>query len=133
MMRWIAICCAPLLACGEPRGYEPPQDGAASSGPSGALCPAEDPPNYDEFASDFFAAYCTRCHAADQTGSERNGAPPDRNFDSLENLQRNDPDVIDRVAGAGPEHTNTFMPPSDPRPSSAERERLAEWLACGMP
>ena len=38
---------------------------------------------------------------------------------------------IDEQAGSGPNATNEFMPESgDPRPSKAEREMLAQWVAC---
>jgi hypothetical protein len=40
---------------------------------------------------------------------------------------------IDEQAAAGPDHVNTSMPPSGPRPSEAERRQLGEWLACGAP
>ena len=47
-------------------------------------------------------------------------------------------DHIDWMAGAGPEATNTQMPPDDgpddgPAPTLAEREQLAQWLACDAP
>jgi len=31
-----------------------------------------------------FAAHCTRCHASTKQGAERNGAPPNVNFDSYD-------------------------------------------------
>jgi uncharacterized membrane protein len=77
--------------------------------------------------------YCTRCHAASLDSSERQGAPSDHNFDTLEGLRMTEVEHIDEQAAAGPDAENTAMPPSAPRPTTDERQKLGEWLACGMP
>ena len=117
-----------VLSCGSPAPLAPP----AGGGPSGATCPADSTLTYKNFAADFFATYCTRCHDSSLSGTARNGAPPDRNYDTLSGLVETGPTLIDHAAAASPTHTNTFMPPSDPRPTQAEREQLGEWLACGL-
>jgi hypothetical protein len=128
----IAVCAIIVSACGNSQGYDPPVE-SAQTGATGASCMIDAPqPTYESFAQDFFASYCTRCHDSALEGSARNGAPPERNFDTLEAVRMNDPTDLDRVAAAGPERTNTFMPPSEPRPSESERMTLGTWLACGM-
>jgi mono/diheme cytochrome c family protein len=87
---------------------------------------------YDNFASDFFSSYCIRCHGSTLAGSDRNGAPANRNYDTLSGLVDTGPTLIDGAAAAGPSSSNTLMPPSDPRPTDAERRQLGQWLACGM-
>jgi hypothetical protein len=87
---------------------------------------------YKNFAAGFFSSYCIRCHDSSLSGTDRNGAPADRNYDSLSGLVDTGSMLIDQAAAAGPARTNTFMPPSSPLPSDAERRRLGEWLACGM-
>ena len=77
--------------------------------------------------------YCTRCHSSALVGAARNGAPSDHNFDTLANIHDTALEHIDEEAAAGPDHVNTSMPPSGPRPTEAERQKLGEWLACDAP
>ena len=112
--------------------------------PTGTVCPDPDPLDltYDNFGMQFMATYCTMCHASTLPHSQRNGAPLYHDFDSLEGIMRV-PDHIDEQAGAGPDATNTFMPPSKcpatpgaalsvscKKPTEAERQQLAKWIAC---
>lgn len=41
--------------------------------------------------------------------------------------------AVDAEAAAGSSTTNTAMPEGTPAPTTAERQRLGEWLACGAP
>jgi uncharacterized membrane protein len=100
--------------------------------PTGAECPPASSLTYDDFGREFMTEYCVRCHASTLSGAARNGAPSDHDFDTVEGV-RLFADHIDEVAAAGPDATNTEMPPSGPAPSQAEREQLGEWLACGAP
>lgn len=100
--------------------------------PTGSVCPDGNTLTYDTFAADFFADYCTRCHAASLTGDARNDAPDDANFDTLAGLRQHI-DHLDIHAAAGPLAVNEEMPPSDPRPTLEERTLLGQWLACGLP
>lgn len=59
------------------------------------------------------------------------GAPDGADFDTLEGILAHGHHV-DQYAAAGPAATNTFMPPSEPHPSVAQRLQLGEWLACEM-
>jgi hypothetical protein len=104
---------------------------------SGASCSASDAPSdtWQTFASTFAATYCTPCHAATLSGSERQGAPEGQDLDSLDAARAVGAAHLDAMAGAGPLGVHTAMPPSSfsPQPTLAERERFARWLACGLP
>jgi len=60
------------------------------------------------------------------------GAPEFHDFDTIEGI-RAVANHIDETAGAGPDATNESMPPSGNMPTLAERQMLAEWLACQAP
>jgi hypothetical protein len=124
-----ALCIAlSSWSCSSPAPLDPP----AAEGPSGAECQVDSTLTYHDFAADFFSSYCIRCHSSTLSGPDRNGAPGNRNYDTLSGLVDTGSMLIDQAAAAGPSRTNTFMPPSAPRPSDAERHHLGEWLACGM-
>jgi hypothetical protein len=119
----LSLCAALILfapACGG-------EDEEGSE--TGATCPADSTLTYESFGAPFFDAYCTRCHSSEVAVPDRGGAPTDVNFDTLDGILA-EADEIDEVAAAGPDAVNTFLPPSDPRPSEAERRQLGEWLAC---
>ena len=100
--------------------------------PTGATCPTDSALTYDNFGSAFMESYCLRCHSVTVTGADRKDAPTDHNFDTLNDI-KGLADHIDEHAGAGPDATNTLMPPDDPRPSLEQRMQLSTWLACGAP
>lgn len=75
---------------------------------------------YDNFGKKFFQDYCLSCHSA---GSGVNGA---NSYESQSAIQGAAEDIYGRAGG-----TNTNMPQSGTKPTSAEREQLAEWLSCG--
>jgi uncharacterized membrane protein len=112
-----------LAAC-EPEEEEGPA--------SGATCPENSTLTWDSFGKTFMESYCTRCHATSVTGSARQGAPSDHNFESAE-LVRMQIEHIDETTAAGPGAVNTAMPIGSPTPTEAERKQLGEWLACGAP
>lgn len=97
--------------------------------PTGAVCPATAPPTYEGFGRAFLDAYCVRCHTRSVNGAQRRGAPDSVNFEDLGDVLSNRI-TMDRVAAAGPRAVNTAMPPGGPAPSTEERMRLGEWLAC---
>jgi hypothetical protein len=130
LMALTALGCSSSESSSEPEERGP----ASMPGPSGATCPdADDSPRYGELAVDFFARYCVRCHSSELSGSARHGAPRSTNLDTLEGVQAASLEMLDQLAAAGPLQENTFMPPAGPAPSPAERERLGQWLACGLP
>jgi uncharacterized membrane protein len=126
--RWLLITAFSLVACSQA------SESLDSSGQAtGSTCPDDSALTYDSFASRFMQRYCTRCHAASLRGSDRRGAPSDHDFDTLEGLRLTHAQHIDEQAAAGPDGENSAMPPSSPKPSTDERRKLGEWLACGMP
>ncbi|MBL9101566.1 MAG: c-type cytochrome [Myxococcales bacterium] len=100
--------------------------------PSGGVCPDDSTLTWATFGEKFFTDYCTRCHSTALSGVDRQGAPDDHNFDTVE-LVRTQIEHIDGQAAAGPNSVNTLMPIGDPKPTEDERKKLAEWLACGAP
>lgn len=100
-----------------------PSDGGARADAStdaggdagGSACSAL---TYESFGKPFITMYCARCH----TGSTaRRGIQ----LDTLAGVQRNKA-AIKRVAVNA-----TIMPEQDPKPNSADRQKLGQWLDCG--
>jgi uncharacterized membrane protein len=127
----VAACllCVVLTACDDE--LCPANDGHAEpTTPSGATCNGSTL-DYDTFGKDFMTNYCTSCHSSSlKSEEERQCAPADHNFDSLDGvlLAR---DHIDEHAAAGPNGVNDEMPPSGSKmPTDQERMNLGIWLAC---
>ena len=78
---------------------------------------------YANFGAEFFASYCNRCHTRSQ-----HGAPDTFHFDTLDQVHTHLARIFVRAAGP-----NTTMPPGPDDPPMADRDQLAEWLACGSP
>lgn len=90
-------------------------------------CPPEGTAlSYENFGAMFMTRYCDSCHAA--TASDRQGAPGEYIFDSALQVRQHKARIFARSAA-----TNDSMPPGPDDPPLAERENLAEWLACGAP
>lgn len=100
--------------------------------PTGAMCPSASPLTYANFGQAFMDNYCTRCHSSQLVGGARNGAPAYHDFDTQLGVQQV-ADHIDEAAGAGPDAENDSMPPDGTMPTLEERQKLAEWIACGAP
>jgi hypothetical protein len=96
---------------------------------TGATCPSANAPTYDNFGAAFLQAHCTRCHSSAQSGSDRNGATPNYNFDTLAGVIQH-AEEIERLAAAGPKATNSTMPPAADGPSLEERQKLGQWVVC---
>jgi hypothetical protein len=108
-------------------------DAEKTVGPaSGAEC-SDMSITYENFGKKFMTDYCLRCHGAEVTCEDRMGAPIDHNFDNLAEIDLLR-EHIDQKAAKGPDGPpNTSMPPSDPKPTDEEREKLGIWIACGVP
>jgi uncharacterized membrane protein len=89
-------------------------------------CPPNSTLTYDNFGAAFLGANCTTCHAAD--AGNRHGAPDGYRFDTLADVHAHAARIFVRAAA-----TNTSMPPGPVDPPLAERDMLADWLACGAP
>ncbi len=81
---------------------------------------------YESFGEAWLGANCGICHSAD--GGHRHGAPESYRFDTLDDVRAHEARIFVRAAA-----TNTTMPPGPDDPPAEERDRLAEWLACGAP
>jgi uncharacterized membrane protein len=81
---------------------------------------------YADFAAPFFDRQCQSCHASDAT--DREGAPGEFAFDTHEQVKRHAERIYVRAAGP-----NDSMPPGPDDPERSERDKLADWLACGAP
>jgi uncharacterized membrane protein len=114
--------------CGS-SGEEQEHEGIAT----GATCPQTDAPTAQSFGTAFLQTYCLSCHSASVTGAARHDAPTDTNFDTLDEVRMH-ATHMDMHAAAGPNGTNTEMPPANrPQPTQQERVTLGQWLACGAP
>jgi cytochrome c5 len=125
---WCVLAILGIVACSSSKS-DSDDDGA----PTASLCPSNSTLTYENFGKGFMNSYCVSCHSSSLSGSARQGAPSDHNFDSLEAIRETEAEHIDEEAAAGPSHTNTAMPPSGPKPSLDDRKKLGEWLACGTP
>jgi len=89
-----------------------------------ATCPPEGTAlTYDNFAADFFAVHCNSCHSSGTAG-----APQAYRFDTHDEVVDHAARIFIRAAGP-----NVTMPPGPSDPPAADRDQLAEWLACGAP
>jgi uncharacterized membrane protein len=130
LIQWLGVAVVSMAALAPACG-----DSGEDDQPSGATCPTGGTAlTYANFGSEFISRYCLECHSTTKTGAARDDAPPDVNFDTLD-LVKAQAALIDIEAGASPKRTNTSMPPSGERaqPTSDERMKLGEWIACGTP
>lgn len=74
---------------------------------------------YEGFGRDFFDRWCVRCHGGGEGYSSRA-------FTTVEAIRGARDRIFVNAAG-----DNTAMPPGPDDPPRADRERLADWLACG--
>jgi hypothetical protein len=129
------------LGCGDGHSHDD-DDGHVDEGhdhdaavevgtPTGSTCPSDNELTYDSFGRGFVESYCTRCHSSELEGDARNGATPDHDFDTLLGILQV-AEHMDQMAAAGPDATNTTMPPNGDKPSLDEREQLGQWLACEL-
>lgn len=95
-------------------------------------CPPTSTLTYATFGDEFMNTYCTRCHSSALTGTARMGAPEFHDFDTIEGIV-GVANHIDQTAASGPAATNDSMPIDGLMPALAERQQLAEWIACGTP
>jgi uncharacterized membrane protein len=79
---------------------------------------------YENFGKGFIDSRCQTCHAAHSL--DRRGAPSEHYFDTRDDVVRQRDRIFIRSAA-----DNKSMPPGPDDPSDADREKLADWLACG--
>jgi hypothetical protein len=81
---------------------------------------------YESWGKSFMDSTCQRCHGA--SSSDRNGAPSSFDFGTVDSVRENKARIFARAAA-----DNDSMPPGPDETPHADREKLAEWLACGAP
>ncbi|MGE0790179.1 MAG: hypothetical protein AB7S26_31180 [Sandaracinaceae bacterium] len=83
---------------------------------------------YETFAMPLFQRYCVRCHSTTLVDPmDRNFAPAGFNWDDEVSVR----DHLDRIRRAI--GVLNFMPPSDPRPTCAERYEMVRWIDAAAP
>lgn len=78
---------------------------------------------FENFGQAFLGEHCNRCHS-----EGKSGAPRAFRFDTVDEVRDHSDRIFIRAAGP-----NVTMPPGPVDPPLDERDRLAEWLACGAP
>ncbi len=76
---------------------------------------------YDNFGKHFFDDWCVSCHGGANAYSSRS-------FTSADSIRQSRDRIFVNAAD-----DNTTMPPGPDDPPLADRQKLAEWLACGAP
>lgn len=76
---------------------------------------------YDNFGAKFVVTWCIRCHGGPNGYSSRS-------FATIDDIRANKDRIFVNAAA-----DNDAMPPGPDGPSSEERAKLADWLACGAP
>ena len=74
----------------------------------------------------FMSTHCNHCHNAGE--GKRSGAPESYRFETVDDIRAHKARIFVRSAA-----TNVTMPPGPDDPPPDDRDRLAEWLACGAP
>lgn len=99
-------------------GTTPPVDpGTPPVDPGNDACQQ----GYDSFGKGFMASYCTSCHGANaQSGGLR--------LDSWDAVTANPDNIISVAARSGLFARNTMPPTGSPRPTTAQRTQLRNWL-----
>lgn len=76
---------------------------------------------YQNFGAGFFASHCIHCHGGANGYSSRS-------FTTLSSIRENRERIFVNSVGDNPP-----MPPGPDDPTPEERQKLADWLACGAP
>ncbi len=90
-------------------------------------CPPDSPYDWDNLGSPFLTVWCDGCHGSQVPEPLRYGAPLGVDFDTLDGARMWSERIQARAVDAAE------MPPGGFGPPEAERAKLGEWIACGMP
>lgn len=124
----IGTCALALLLFGCGAASQQPDLGANDL--AGGAPDLAGSPTYSNFAQQFFATYCVRCHPSAQSA---------RDFTQYAVIQQNAHDIACGVsptalAGcSGNPAPAQFPIGTGPFPSDAERDELVEWIQLGLP
>jgi uncharacterized membrane protein len=122
-----------LLACGVATTEDDDvQDDAITdeevvSAVDGRDCPPGSAATWQSFGQAFLLDHCVGCHSSQLPEGQRALAPVGVDFDTHELAMG----WLDRIYARSADG-NLTMPPVD-AVSAEDRERLGDWLACGMP
>lgn len=86
-------------------------------------CPDPGVVTFENAIADFVAANCQRCHSAQASGTERNGAPVFVNYDTYAETERSASQALSRVISGS-------MPP-DQTLSACDRAVFSAWVEQG--
>ncbi len=113
-----------LLACAAP---DTPGAAPDSLAPSDSADPCAGAPvvDWNSFGDAFLGHACAGCHAG--TTPNRNGAPEEVRFDTVDLAWEWAPRILARATGQAPS-----MPPRG-GVADDDRQKLAWWLGCGVP
>ncbi len=76
---------------------------------------------YENFGQQFFQTWCVSCHGGPNGYSSRA-------FTDIDTIRAQAADIFRNAA-----EDNTTMPPGPNNPPQEDRDKLADWLACGAP
>lgn len=118
-MRKLLLACG-LVVCACDGGG----DSQPATGDSG-FCAAAPVVTYETFGSGFMTQNCQTCHAS--TSPDRNDAPEEVTFDTVEDCWTWSERILARAAGEAP-----TMPPMGGT-TADDRYKLEVWLTCAEP
>lgn len=110
---------------------------APSGGPPLPACPPDNTLTWRSFGAGFLRTWCTGCHSSHVPTAGRQDAPENVNFDTHALYKPIERLVYDRAVleahklSVDPNAASP-MPPAGV-PPEADRQRLAQWIACGSP
>ncbi len=81
---------------------------------------------FNENIKPFLESYCLRCHSAQVSAGNRNGAPESSNFDMQQEVLADGESIRTRLLDGG------GMPPTPPEPSHIERDDVISWIDCAL-
>ena len=115
----------------------PPSTPPSTDGPPLPACPPDNTLTWRSFGAGFLLTWCTGCHSSHLGAGARQDAPEDVNFDTHANFKPRERQVYERAvleahAFVQDPDKGSPMPPAG-LPTEAERQRLAQWIACGSP
>jgi len=118
-------------------GKRPPATPPSTDGPPLPACPPDNTLTWRSFGAGFLLTWCTGCHSSHLAADARQDAPDDVNFDTHAHFKPRARQVYERAvleahAFVQDPNTGAPMPPAG-LPPEADRQRLAQWIACGSP
>lgn len=121
---------------GEPT-RPPTAAGEPTRPPALPPCPPDNTLTRRSFGAGFLLTWCTGCHSSSLPADARQDAPEGVNFDTHAAYKLSERLVYERAvleahAFVRDPSAASPMPPAG-LPPAADRERLAQWIACGSP